>query len=103
IHCVFGRLEGDLWKFKIFNNSTNGTTVIMELNSSSPITDFNASGPPPPGEETRDLLLVNQGGFAFTESSDPAFGLMEHSISVTSGDFDNDMDNDVIVMATGRA
>src|SRR5690606_7622208 len=54
IHCVFGRLEGDLWKFKIFNNSTNGTTVIMELNSSSPITDFNASGPPPPGEETRD-------------------------------------------------
>ncbi len=102
INCSFGLLPNGVWKFKLAA-TTSGTTIIMQIKSSSSITNFSTSSNPQPGEESRDLLLINQGNYQFVESTDSAFMLDEYSISVTSGDFDNDMDNDLIVMATGRA
>ncbi|HMN05725.1 MAG TPA: CRTAC1 family protein [Flavobacteriales bacterium] len=101
LRCSFGKL-GDAWHFMIGSTGPLKSTVIMQVRSTAPITGFSSVGTPQPGEESRDLLLLNQGEFQFQISEDPAFDLMEYSISAIAGDLDNDMDVDLVVLATGR-
>lgn len=102
LNCSLGLLPGNVWKFSIAKNTPAGATAIMQIKSHHAINDFVSTGTPIPDETSRDLLLLNQGGFQFIPSTDPAFTLDEFSISATAGDFDNDMDNDIVVMASGR-
>lgn len=103
VHCSFGRTAAQTWKYAVRNNGPTGSVVIMKIRSNKPITAFQAAGMLVPGEESRDVLLLNEGGFNFNEDTGPVFDLMEFSVACTAADFDNDMDQDLIVMATGRA
>lgn len=103
LNYSFGILPDDTWHIQLASNVVNGNGVIMNIHSGSPITEFASTGTPQPDEGTRDMLYINDGDLQFTASDDPAFTLDEYSVNVTSGDFDNDMDNDLIVVSTGLA
>ncbi len=105
VNCSFGLLLPDsIWHIELNVTGSNEQTFILSLlTPGSTITDFSSTGTPEPGEESRNKLLINQGDYTFVESTDPAFMLDEFTMNVTSGDFDNDMDIDLVVVETGRA
>ena len=84
------------------NYSPNSGRFALDVNSDNPITGINAIGfngnPSPPG----DTLLINSDQGLVDRSI--ASGIRNSKISgnsVTAGDFDNDMDVDIYVVATG--
>lgn len=101
LRCAIGK-PGGAWHFTVDGTGADRNTVILKIKSSAPITGFSSVGTPQPGEESRDLLLLNQGEYQFMESDDQAFALLEFSSSAIAGDLDNDMDIDLVVLATGR-
>ncbi|MBP8823263.1 MAG: CRTAC1 family protein [Flavobacteriales bacterium] len=105
MNCSFGyQLPDSVWQINLTNTGPGERSFILQvLSHGAPVTEFTSTGTPTPGEESRNKLLLNQGNFQFTESTDPAFTLDQFSMNVTSGDFDNDMDIDLIVVETGRA
>lgn len=105
VNCSFGLLLPDsIWHVELKSTTSDAQMFVLRLlTPGSTITDFSSTGTPEPGEESRNKLLINQGDYTFTESTSPAFMLDEITMNVTSGDFDNDMDIDLVVVETGRA
>lgn len=104
VNCSFGYLPDNSWKVEVAKTGPGArNSVLLEITSSSPITDFTSMGMPPLDSTVRDILLLNQGDFQFTRSTSPAFLLDEYSSNVACGDLDNDMDIDFFVVSTGRA
>jgi hypothetical protein len=104
VQCSFGFLPDSTWKIEVRQTGPGeDDSILLEVKSSSPITDLTSVGMPPMDSTMRDMLLVNQGGFQFLPSNSPAFLLDEYSANVASGDLDNDMDIDIFVVSTGRA
>lgn len=76
--------------------------VAVKVTSSEAITELEAIGSPVKAEEAPGRLFMNQGG-KLVEESDKR-GINERIVAgtnVVAGDFDNDMDVDIFVLASG--
>ncbi|MGB3405388.1 MAG: CRTAC1 family protein [Microcoleaceae cyanobacterium] len=91
--------EQQLWQV-LYSQPTRGM-LRVQIDAEESISNLTALGFNPEPEPLDDILLINTGD-GFEDASDAA-GLDEISIAgrnVTTGDFDNDGDTDVYVVAT---
>ena len=103
VQCSFGFLPDSTWNLEFAQTGQGKEAVILEILSTAPITELTSVGMPEIESNVRDMLLLNQGDFQFDASPSAAFAIDEYSVNVTSGDYDNDMDIDFLVVSSGRA
>jgi len=99
-HIYLGVVGPNTWRLDVKHDGS-ALTCGIEVQADGPIEILERADFVDPDFNVRDVLLLNQGGFEFLESSQSPFELEQNSLNCVNGDFDNDGDLDIYVVQSG--